>query len=373
MTVHKYRFQRQEPLDQASLRNEAGPTTTLVDSDGGHIQDVEQDDAGDLLADLTDALDLRGYALIATDPTTNPAADFSPSSIAGGVTSAIYRFSTTTTAADPGTGRARLNNATMSLVTEAYLDDFADIPTFDMGLIFNLLSAGGRLLIQQNDDSTRSGLFTVDSIVDNTGWWTFELTYIGDGGGGMVQDNKSTTFAFGNAAVGSGLPLLPFKASNLIQATTADWAVGGDDFAPLVQDGVNTGVSHCLFDSTTEEGVGQYIDVPATGAGRMQWTTRVRALAGPAGAAVAKYRAYFRELPDNAAVTAWGTAVDLTDVDVPSGNVFYQVDVTDETLATWGVTVGKRYQFEITRNAAHIDDDLVGDAGLEQLVVGFTA
>lgn len=363
MTVHTYRYRKIEPFDEAQLRSEAGTTTTLAGADGGDIQDIDQDDAPDNVTDLDDSMAIRGYTRIATDPTTSPASAFSPSASGGGGVSAIYRFSTTTTASDPGTGRARLNNATMSSVTEVYFDDFADAPTFDMGLIFATLDAGDELIVQQNDDATRSGFFTIDSITDNTGWWTLELTYLGDGGGGMVQNNKATTFAFvGEGGGAGGFPTYVFSARELVSPLVADWAVNA--LAPLSEDPDNAAVHIIRPGDSAEEGGGMEFLVPA--ATNATLTTLTRPINAQAGAVVGKLLLYERGFPNTtpagAGPTTFSSSIALTDVDYPVTTTLYHYDVTTKTLAAWGFTAGEIHQCELTRTPT--GNTVIGDIGV---------
>lgn len=93
----------------------------------------------------------------------------------------LYQFSTTTTAADPGQGFIRWNNATPASVTAIYVDNL------DLGGSRNLdndigsLRRGDVVHIVAQQNNTRYGFFSVESVTDNTGWWTISVTPIGTG------------------------------------------------------------------------------------------------------------------------------------------------------------------------------------------------
>lgn len=114
----------------------------------------------------------------------------------GGSFSAGYRFSDSTAATDPGNERARLDNGVYASVTAAYLDDTARNPTFDMGALFQTINIGDRLFVQQDNDSTRSAIYVITGVTDNVGWWTFDLSYLDDGGGPMIANNANVSFGF---------------------------------------------------------------------------------------------------------------------------------------------------------------------------------
>lgn len=422
MATQTYRYRRTNPVDIARLKAEVGTNTTVIAADGGHVVDVQIEDTAEDLGDLDESMLLMGYVRISDNPALPPADDFSPTSGAGGGGggfNAEYRFSTTTTAADPGNGRARFNDAVYASITEVYFDDTADNPTFDMGLVFSTMNPGDRLVVQQNSDITRSVVFTIDNVTDNGGWWTFGVTYLDDGGGPLIQNNAPTTFGFlpegdhirhnltattdpdNNDDVGDGyepgstwINNTSDKAFICVDATatlaiwssttsggfvggttpadkfqnplSADWAVNG--LAPLADDTNDDGLSVRLFDDTTEEGVGLEIVVPL-GATNMQLFTMARAETTPGGSVVAKLLFYEREIANGAAVTAWSSSIALTDVDL-STNEFFVEDETDKTLAAWGLTAGKTHQIQITRTS--VSDTLSGDLAFKSLRREFT-
>ncbi len=108
----------------------------------------------------------------------------------GGTIQLSWKFSTTTTEADPGSTRIRYNNAVPASVTEIFFDDIA-LSGVDASAILNKLHVGDEIYIQQIDDATRFILCNVTAVVDNTGWFSI----------GVAIDDSGTLPA-NNADVG---------------------------------------------------------------------------------------------------------------------------------------------------------------------------
>ncbi len=106
---------------------------------------------------------------------------------------AEWKFSTSTTEADPGNNRFRLNNATQENSTFIYIDDLSK-QGVDMGNLINKLKSGDLIYIQEKSDSSRAILFTVNGDTeDQTGWWKIPIT----GGEESLDDlrnNKDCAF-----------------------------------------------------------------------------------------------------------------------------------------------------------------------------------
>ena len=106
-----------------------------------------------------------------------------------------WRFDPSTTAADPGVGDFRLDNATLSSVTNIYVDDVCDSTGFDISNIFNTIQGNFAIYIQQNNDATKFVQFTATApFIDNTGWFTIPVTYIQSGSGGLFDTNAKCTW-----------------------------------------------------------------------------------------------------------------------------------------------------------------------------------
>jgi hypothetical protein len=94
-----------------------------------------------------------------------------------------YTFSTTTTAADPGAGTVRFNNATIASVSSIYIDDLdatgvnvsAWIDTF--GTSTNTANRGK--LVFQNSTTGLPIIFTITgAVVNSTGYRTLTVSYV---------------------------------------------------------------------------------------------------------------------------------------------------------------------------------------------------
>jgi len=152
-------------------------------------------------------------------------AETSGAIIQSGITIASeWRFSTETSAVDPGNARFRLNNATQNLSTALYVDD-VNRQGLDMGLLISRLNEGDIIFIQERDDSDRALLFEVSaSASDNTGWWTIPIQN-GEGTGTPLLNNANCAFIFqysGAPIVHSGLDGLTSPADDHTQYAHTD-------------------------------------------------------------------------------------------------------------------------------------------------------
>jgi hypothetical protein len=93
----------------------------------------------------------------------------------GGLLSAEFRFSTSTVAADPGSGRFRFDTAAYATVTEIFIDDLTDNGV-DVSNLLALISGGDRLYFQVKSEANKFVIFDViGPSVDNTGWFTIPV------------------------------------------------------------------------------------------------------------------------------------------------------------------------------------------------------
>ena len=149
---------------------------------------------------LTDA----AYEIIAGDSTTNAArlrellAEMSVVEANG--RGLFYRFSDTTTDADPGAGYIRLNNADPTLATAAYIDVLdangatvsGEIDTWDDS---TSLGKGNLWVRGIADPSAFHAYELTGSVVDGTGYRKLTLTYIGGSGSFAADDELMVAFA----------------------------------------------------------------------------------------------------------------------------------------------------------------------------------
>lgn len=100
----------------------------------------------------------------------------------GGVTFE-YAFVNNSTASDPGAQNFKYNNGDAALSTQLYIDDVAGPSGTDISAFFNSLDnvIGGSkayMRITIIGDPTKFLLYDVTEITDNTGWFTFNVTYV---------------------------------------------------------------------------------------------------------------------------------------------------------------------------------------------------
>jgi len=138
---------------------------------------------------------------------------------------------------------------------------------------------------------------------------------------------------------------------------SADWAVNA--LAPLVTDSNNAALQCWRFDDTLEEGLG-FVGIIPVGVTTMKLKLRSRAETAPAGTRTVGVKIYNRGIPDNVAIDSWSTGDVLTDIDIPT-NELWQYDDLIITLATLGATAGEMTQFELTRINPTAGTELVGD------------
>jgi hypothetical protein len=106
---------------------------------------------------------------------------FDDQSTTAGLLSAEYRFSSSTVAADPGSGRFRFDTGAYSTVTEIFIDDLTDNGV-DISNLLAQISKGDRLYFQNRTDSSKFVVFDVIvDAVDNTGWFTIGVTAVAEG------------------------------------------------------------------------------------------------------------------------------------------------------------------------------------------------
>jgi hypothetical protein len=159
-----------------------------------------------------------------------------------------------------------------------------------------------------------------------------------------------------------------FFADQLDSPNNSNWAINAH--APATSDSVNAALTVRAFDDTAEEGVGFLIELP-TGATNIIFDFRGKAATAPAAARQVILRLYERDIPDNAAISAWSAATTLTAIDIPT-NANFQYDTQTITFASLGLTAGRIHQFELTRYGASASDTLVGDWRLLELKVSFS-
>lgn len=110
-----------------------------------------------------------------------------------------WKYSTNTSASDPGNGFFRGNSAIPSGVTQLYIDDITSNNQIDISTLFESISGEWSIYIQQRNDASKWVIYSTSTpYVDNTGWWTVPVTYVESGLGGGLTSNTDCLFAFIN-------------------------------------------------------------------------------------------------------------------------------------------------------------------------------
>jgi hypothetical protein len=99
-----------------------------------------------------------------------------------GIATLQYNASTVTTAANPGNGSVRWNTLMMYDATAIYISNKASDST-DWANFFRKQVVGTKVSIQLKNDSTKiCRFFMTGPMVDNVGWFTIPVTFLGAGG-----------------------------------------------------------------------------------------------------------------------------------------------------------------------------------------------
>ncbi|MDD3927277.1 MAG: hypothetical protein PHT33_11535, partial [bacterium] len=148
----------------------------------------------------------------------------------------------------------------------------------------------------------------------------------------------------------------------------ANWAINA--LAPIEADEDNLALKVASYIHTAETGRGLDCIVPS-GATNIIIAVKGRAKTAPATAKQIVLKLYSRGIPDNAAVEAWSDGYELAAIDIPT-NEYYQYDSQTISLATLGLTAGRRYQFEFTRTPEEAADTLDATWYMDSLEVSFS-
>ena len=148
-----------------------------------------------LSSEFTDSATTRASKTLGFDSNGNltTVADFLP---AGG-DSALFQYATSTTDGDPGAGKFRLNNATISSATQMYIDDLefngtnveAWIQSWD-DVVGNDTNRGRIRISKANSLDTWIVFKVTGAITNGNGYSTVNLVYI-DSAGTLANDDKT--------------------------------------------------------------------------------------------------------------------------------------------------------------------------------------
>jgi hypothetical protein len=174
-----------------------------------------------------------------------------------------------------------------------------------------------------------------------------------------------TGFGITGPAGNTGNPRYIYYADQVDSSNNANWAVNNN--APASSDTLNNALIVRRFDDTAEEGIGWVTFIPSTYT-NITFYFKSRAQTAPASTQSVILRLYNRQIPDNAAVTAWSSALQLTAVSIPT-NTNFQYDSQTISLATLGITAGRTVQFQLTRYGGSASDTLTGDWNLLEIIL----
>lgn len=112
----------------------------------------------------------------------------------GGVMAFRQKFSTTTTAADPGAGYLSFNHATISSATAAYID-LLETGGSDISGIIGCLAAGssavkGNLMVGKLGALDAWWLFRVTAVASPSGYRNLTIAFVASGGGSLAADDE---------------------------------------------------------------------------------------------------------------------------------------------------------------------------------------
>lgn len=188
----------------------------------------------------------------------------------------------------------------------------------------------------------------------------------------VLTKNSGTNYDYswadasgGGGGLGGGT--FHFYADQVDFPRGTDWNVNVG--APAAVDSNNAALKVRRFDDGTDEAIGFMLKIPAT-ATNMLVRTKARAETAPGGAQNAIMVLHKRLIDDNSAVGSWSSTT-LTTVALPT-NEYFQYDETTDTLTNWGLTAGKTYQMQLSRDANNASDTLTGDLALLVLEVEFS-
>lgn len=117
----------------------------------------------------------------------------------GGSDKVVYAFATATTAADPGAGFVRFNNATQNLSTELYVSNTTG--GVDWTALFNSLQAStstirATLRITKLNDPSIFMLFSVTNLLATSGYRTLQVSVLNSSSASPFAANDTVAFQF---------------------------------------------------------------------------------------------------------------------------------------------------------------------------------
>ena len=121
----------------------------------------------------------------------------------GSYSKVSYRFNNPTTAADPGTTFFRQDNSLFSGTNNLYFADDDYSGNADSGNWFQGLNVGDIISGRHGNNRAFWAIWQVDSVTDNTGWWTVGVTLL-DSTGTTYINGTEVQFEYFPAALWAG-------------------------------------------------------------------------------------------------------------------------------------------------------------------------
>lgn len=132
----------------------------------------------------------------------------------------IIKYSAVTnnqTSSDPGNGIIKWNNSTLTSSTELYFDDVS-YENIDLSNYFSKITVDAIIYVQKTDNASIYQRWSITSVTDNSGWWTFGVSFL-DGSGPI---NQGDVLAIAIGSVGTNI-----TASNGLTKSNNNITLGG--------------------------------------------------------------------------------------------------------------------------------------------------
>lgn len=104
-----------------------------------------------------------------------------------------FVFDNSTTEADPGAGKFRLNNSTKALSTAMFVSNITE-GGIDVDDIYDEVDPGDIFIIVQESDPSRNLHVTITTATDNGTWHDFDYT-VDAANGAEFQNNRSCSLS----------------------------------------------------------------------------------------------------------------------------------------------------------------------------------
>jgi hypothetical protein len=186
---------------------------------------IEPTESGSCLLRTADGTwdgDARPIANVADPVETQDAATKAmvDSATAAVQTTALWIVNTSTVMADPTSGRVRFNHDDIALVTEVAIAALSANST-DVSQLLGSLRAGDPFNVQDQDDATRFGKYTVSGATVGAGtWWRVPVTFKSGGATFIQSGNQELAIVITHYPVNE-IAALEARVASLEQAVAA--------------------------------------------------------------------------------------------------------------------------------------------------------